>query len=117
MLLRKPYQLLLYLAIILLLVSFVAGKEPIDIHLHDTYIIIGIQHVYIVLALFSFLFWGLYILLHPLLPLKILTWIDVTGTVLAIIYLLVSLSNKIGFETTELPSLQELIMTSAIPHY
>jgi heme/copper-type cytochrome/quinol oxidase subunit 1 len=84
----KPHVLLFITGAILLLISFLFRGQTIDIHLHDTYFVIGKQLFYIGLAIILALMGGLYVLCAPALTFRLLTWIHVSITIIAIIALI-----------------------------
>ena len=86
---RRPYNLLLVIGLLLVLLSlFVLNTtNTIDIHFHDTYFVLAYAHVF---WLFGFIFlflWTLYTLTKNVLFSKTLTWIHVIITVLTLIIL------------------------------
>lgn len=88
---KRPYNLLLIAAMIVLLMSAFKTSSIIDIHFYDTYIILpGRMGMWI--ATFTLLFlWTLYLLTKQILYSITLTWVHVMGTitcVLAMIWLM-----------------------------
>lgn len=84
---KKPYYLLLYASLILILVSFLKSDRSttIDLHLHDTYFVIAHTSIFRLLAIPTFFLWTLYLLTDKTLYSKILTWIHVIITILTLI--------------------------------
>lgn len=87
--LSKPYILLFVTGAIVLLISFLFPRQTIDIHLHDTFIVIDKRTCFIALAIAVALLGGLYILCAPALRSGFLTWLHIAVTVLGILGLVV----------------------------
>ena len=83
----RPYNLLLLTAILLILISFIAKKTTLDIHLHDTYYIISATYIFRFLATVSAIFWDIYLLTFKFLFSNQLTWTHIIITLLTIILL------------------------------
>lgn len=99
----RPYNLLLLLAIVLLLVSILTNADKvIDIHIHDTMFVIAYRHFLWLLASVSISLWLLGLLTGKFLKSNILSWAHVVATVLPLIVLSLGLlmhesdSNEIG---------------------
>jgi heme/copper-type cytochrome/quinol oxidase subunit 1 len=84
---QKPYHLLLWIALALVLASFFVFKQnnSVDIHFHDTYFIIAHTHVFWLLAIVALFVWVLYWMTNKLLYSKKLTWVHVVVTVVALL--------------------------------
>lgn len=84
--LKKPYQLLLYAGIVLILMSFLELNQTttFDLHLRDTYFVIAGTHIFWLLAILTFFLWTLYLLTSKILYSKTLTWIHVIVTILTL---------------------------------
>jgi heme/copper-type cytochrome/quinol oxidase subunit 1 len=61
---KKPYQILLILTIVFLLLGWMMKPVSLDFRTGDTYFVIAKSHVFFVLGIFSFLLWMLYKMLH-----------------------------------------------------
>ena len=84
----KPYQLLLPIFALLLLLSlFQPGGATIDLHLYDTYFVIAISFILMTFAGFIILLWGIYELTNKFLLSIIITWIHVAITIFAVVTL------------------------------
>ncbi|MEO8769891.1 MAG: hypothetical protein ABI402_07395 [Ferruginibacter sp.] len=82
---NKPYTTLLILACIFLLLSFFMTRQSLDIHLHDTYFIIGFKHIFWFFTLLTLVIWIMYKITNHFLFSKILTWIHIIITILALL--------------------------------
>jgi cytochrome c oxidase subunit 1 len=84
---QKPYNLLLWTGLILVLTSFFILKQnnSVDIHLHDTYFVIAHTHVFWLLAMLALFVWTLYLLTNRILYSKALTWTHVIVTILTLL--------------------------------
>lgn len=84
---QKPYYVLLWTALVLLLASFFVFKqnEVVDFHFHDIYFVIAHTKVFWFLAVVALFFWALYWLTDKLLHSKKLTWAHVIVTVLTLL--------------------------------
>lgn len=92
---RKPYGVLLIAAAVPLLYSFF-NKEALDIHLHDTYIVINNSHLCWVMVLLLLFFAFLYRALRDVLPFKLLTWLHIAGTLIGLSFMLLPVTYQ-GF--------------------
>ena len=86
----KPYDLLLFTAILLWIGSWLPSDRTLDIHLHDTYYVIAEKHLLWALSVVLLVLWVLYKLLAQVLYSKVLTWLHVLLTVPA--FLLIAAS-------------------------
>lgn len=86
---KKPYNILLLIALTLVLASFIfnQGNTTVDIHLHDTYFIIANVQIFWLLAFISLLVWTFYLLTYKKLYSATLAWIHIITTGLTIILL------------------------------
>lgn len=80
---RRPYHLLLLTAIVLFIASLFYGDETFDIHLHDTYYVIAIAHLFYSAAIFLAILWLIYLITFKWLN-RYLTWIHLVTTFLCI---------------------------------
>jgi heme/copper-type cytochrome/quinol oxidase subunit 1 len=81
---KRPAIVLLLAAVLLFIFSFIIPNGTIDVHLHDTYIIIGYPQIFWVLAIFLLLVWLIYILCNRVLFSIYLSWIHIIATILCI---------------------------------
>ena len=90
---QKPYNLLLLTGLILVLTSFfLKQNNSVDIHLHDTYFVIGHTHVFWFLAITAIFVWTLYLLTNKILYSKALIWTHIIITILTLLLFALSLS-------------------------
>ena len=82
---RRPYDLLLWIVILLIAVSLFVWNKTIDLLFHDTYFILSISHVFWATAIWLIFIWILYVLTRRILYSKILTRIHVVVTIVSII--------------------------------
>jgi cytochrome c oxidase subunit 1 len=84
---QKPYNLLLWTGIALVLTSFLIFNQSnfVDIHLHDTYFVIAHSHLFLFLAIAALFVWTLYSLTNKILYSKALTWTHVIITILTLL--------------------------------
>jgi len=85
----RPYNLFLLAGIIFVVSSLftINQNKTVDIHLHDTYYIIGRTHILWLLTFLAFFVWALYILTNRFLLSKALTWAHVIITLLTLLLL------------------------------
>lgn len=88
---KRPYHLLLLTAILLLIASFFVHNQTLDMHLHDTYFIISMSHLFWLIIILLLIFWILYLLTKHLLFSKVLIWVHVLLLILSSISLVVIL--------------------------
>lgn len=84
---ENPFLLLLIPAILFFVLSLIPTNETIDIQLHDVYIVIAQQQIFIGITFIFFLFFGLYLLFQNKLWSKKLTWIHVILTTVLFLYI------------------------------
>lgn len=77
---RRPYNLFLVIAILLVVTSLIERNQQMDIHLHDTYIVFSMLHFYWACLLLIMILWGLYFILRKLKLIQFLTWLHVITT-------------------------------------
>ena len=84
---QKPYNLFLWTGVVLVLTSFFILKQDnsVDIHLHDTYLVIAHTHVFWLLAFLALIVWTLYLLTNKILYSKALIWTHVIITILTLL--------------------------------
>jgi cytochrome c oxidase subunit 1 len=61
------------------------SNKTIDLHIHDTYVVIAHTHVFWLLALAAFVFWIIYLLADKLLYSKTLSWLHIIITILTLL--------------------------------
>ena len=90
---QKPYHLLLYTALLLILNSFLVINQnnSVDFHLHDTYFVISNTHIFWLLAILALVIWILYLFTYKILFSKVLIWGHVIISILTILLFLSSL--------------------------
>jgi heme/copper-type cytochrome/quinol oxidase subunit 1 len=95
---QKPYHILLIIAAIITLLSIavINPSAAIDIHTHDSYFIIAIQHIFWLVALVAICFWIMYFIFRKLIFSNNLTWIHVVVTSIALLILLLLVTGQIG---------------------
>jgi cytochrome c oxidase subunit 1 len=84
---KKPQNLLLLTGLFFILNSFLILKDnkSIDIHLHDTYVVIAHTHIFWSLTVLALFVWTLYLLTNKILYSKALTWTHVIITMLTLL--------------------------------
>ena len=90
---QKPYNLLLWTGLILVLTSFFILKQnnTVDIHLHDTYFVIAHTHIFWLLAFLALFVWTLYLLTNKIMFSKALVWTHIIITIMTILLFALSL--------------------------
>ena len=76
----RPYHLFAIAELIFFVVGLLIGPETIDIHLHDTYYVIGYSTACFYLCTLFLIFWTVYLLFRNLLFHPALTWLHVIVT-------------------------------------
>ena len=86
---RNPYHLLLMMGVILIITSwFIDQNLTLDVHVHDTYYVIGITQIFWLFALIVWVLWFLNLITQKLLYSKSYTWLHVIITLIAIVILI-----------------------------
>lgn len=88
---EKPFLLLLIPAILFFALSLIPTNETTDIQLHDLFIVIAQQQIYIGITFIFFILFGLYMLFQNKLWSKKLTWIHIILTTVLFVYFLHSI--------------------------
>ncbi|PWK79105.1 hypothetical protein LX99_01561 [Mucilaginibacter oryzae] len=78
----RPQHLLLFAAVILLICSFFNYSGQIDINLQDTYYVISYTILFGGIALALLLYWIIYLVGNSLLPVKALSWLHISSTII-----------------------------------
>lgn len=89
---KQPYLLFLLTGLVLLIASLFMFGQSVDIHLHDTYLVVAVNYFIWFLAIFCFIAWTVYKLTDRFLWTKKLIWTHVSLTILVLILL-----STIGF--------------------
>ncbi|MFN8282912.1 MAG: hypothetical protein U0U67_06835 [Chitinophagales bacterium] len=84
---EKPFLLLLIPAILFFALSLIPTNETTDIQLHDLFIVIAQQQIYIGITFIFFILFGLYMLFQNKLWSKKLTWIHIILTTVLFLYI------------------------------
>lgn len=84
---KKPYNLLLLIAIALLVFTFFPGygHQTVDIHLHDAYLVIGVPFLFGAFAALMFLLWTIYLVSGNYMYSTLLTWLHAGLTIILVI--------------------------------
>lgn len=116
---EKPYNLLLWTGVILILTSLILLKKDsiIDIHLHDTYFVVDIRYVFWFLAILSLFVWILYFLTHKILYSKAFTWIHIIVTILTLMSISSILYYVGNISTSEFRHLYDFSSWEVIKSY
>jgi len=85
---QKPYNLFLPIAVGLFLIGLFNFSAPLEIHLHDTYYVLRLAHLFIVPATLLAVLWLIAYFTEKYMFSKILTWIHVLLSVAAAIFLI-----------------------------
>jgi len=81
----RPYHLLLFAGILFVLLSFFTGQnDTTDIHLHDTYLVIGHAQILWFFAFLALLIWFIYTIINRFLYSRTLAWIHIVITLIAL---------------------------------
>lgn len=84
---QRPYNLLLFTAILLFIGGFMANNITIDIHLHDSYYIFSLQFLIWFAALILLAFWLLYLGTNQILFSSVFSWIHILLTVATAVFI------------------------------
>ena len=95
----KPYRLLGWTAVILLIASFFVPRKFLDIHLHDTYFVVKPAIILLGLALILLVVWAIYRQTSKILYSNFLTWLHIIWTFLTSTTLGIILFLDNGFDT------------------
>lgn len=93
----KPYKLLLPFVVLLILISFFVQNNSMDIHLHDTYLIVSLAHIVWAIAVVLLFIWLLYKLTSKFLFSNWLSWVHVIATILSVFFLVALLFSNGNF--------------------
>jgi hypothetical protein len=85
---KRPFHLLILTALPLLGIAIIAGTEPFDVNLSDTYYVMPLALAFSLLIVLLMIIWGLYKLTEKTLWRKWLTWLHVTITISILTFLL-----------------------------
>lgn len=80
----KPYELFGLMALLFFIISLFGSNKSIDLNFHDTYIVISNVSIFRGLAVLLLFIWSVYLLSRRILLSKILIWLHVALTLLAI---------------------------------
>lgn len=80
LLLKRPFNMLLLSALVLLCIALVAGGKSFDINLHDSYFVMSLATACGLLIITLFIIWGIYKLAEKVLWNKWLIWFHVVIT-------------------------------------
>lgn len=86
---QRPYNLLLFTAVILFISGLMVDNFSVDIHLHDTYYIVPVKYFLWLPASLMMLLWLLYLLTKRFLYSSTLTWLHIILTVFFSVFILV----------------------------
>jgi cytochrome c oxidase subunit I len=87
----KSYQFFLITAVLIFLSSFFVSNQALDIHMHDTYLIISWSHIYWGLVLMLLFLWILYVCMNQWMYSKRLSLIHIILTITTIVLIVVML--------------------------
>lgn len=88
--LSKPYSLLIFMALLLFVSSFIVSDRTVDIHLYDTYFVFDFAFVFWSLSLILFIYWLIYIVTKQVLYSRFLSWTHIATTILAVVVIVTS---------------------------
>ena len=99
---KKPYNLLLWTGFTFILITFLVINQnsPVDIHLHDTYFVIGHTYIFWLLATLALFVWILYLVTNRILYSTTLTWVHTIITILTLLLLTTTLFISDNFMNT-----------------
>jgi hypothetical protein len=81
---QKPYMLLLVMGLIVFFLSFGVANDSVDIHFHDTYIVITYRPIIWAFAIFLMALGIVYRICHVILFSAYLSWIHIVTTILVL---------------------------------
>lgn len=91
---KKPYQILIIITIVFLLLGWIMKPVSLDFRTGDTYFVVAQSHVFFVLGIFSFLLWGIYKMLYTKMYSNKLAAVHVLFTVGIFIVLITMFYNE-----------------------
>ncbi len=86
--LKHPNRFLLASVVILVILSFFSYKKTLDIHFHDTYLVLNLNSIYLTLALIQFVFILIYWWSGKILLSSFLTWTHVIFTLFLVCFVI-----------------------------
>jgi hypothetical protein len=92
---NKPYNVLLYFAVLILLISLLVDQSLSELHLYDTYFITEMAPFMQVTALVVLFIWVIYLLTGRFLYSVNLTWIHVMLTIIGSVMFITLISRGI----------------------
>lgn len=93
----RPYNLLGLAGVLVILLSFFLADHTIDLHIYDTYYLIASSFLFTGIAILLMFFWIIYRAADQVLYSKILTWVHVIVTLLALLFILIAASQMYAF--------------------
>lgn len=94
--LLRPYHLVLAAGLLTAFLSLFCKAETIDVHIHDTYYILGSNHILLVSSVSLLLMWLLYAGVSRILFSNKLVWLHVVITIVTIAFI-IAILLWIGF--------------------
>lgn len=91
---KQPYNIFILAALLLFIISFFPGGGVIDIHLHDTMVVISMTHFFWALSIVLLLVWMIYLFTNNILLTKYLTWIHIIATLIVLIVLISAMLSE-----------------------
>ena len=85
---KRPFNLLLLTSVLILIASFYVHHETFDIHLHDTYFIIGLPNLFYWTIIYLLALWMVCLLTYRFLFSKCLNWAHIILAIAASVLLL-----------------------------
>ncbi|ULQ57111.1 hypothetical protein KJS94_02730 [Flavihumibacter rivuli] len=89
LIIKRPYSILLAIAILLFLAGIIFFDKYLDIYLNDAYYIVSLHHIAWASSFLLIFCWMLYLLTHNLLFSKTLNWIHILLTASCSVIILV----------------------------
>ncbi|MDI3322020.1 hypothetical protein [Pinibacter soli] len=96
----KPFNLLLFAATMLFIVSLFVSDETANLHYNDAYYVLSLKMICLCGVVFLGFFWFLYRATNNFLYSRILTWLHVIITVAAIFLFLSALQSNTAHRPT-----------------